>query len=66
MGISGNLILVGFGRILRLIELSGFLRYKVDISGNFRLVGPSGFSRFRFKVETVNCKTLLLAMGGSK
>ena len=82
MDISGNLILVEFGKILRLVESSRFLRYRVDISrsfilvdvgrnltlvefsriprlvesgrflgyvyisGNFRLVGPSRFSRF--------------------
>ena len=34
--ISGNLTLVEFG---------GFLGY-IYISGNFRLVGPSGFSKF--------------------
>ena len=43
--ISGNLILVEFGRIPRLVELGGFLGYAY-ISGNFRLVGSSGFSRF--------------------
>jgi len=44
--ISGNLILVESGRTLRLVDLSRFLRYRVDISGNFRLVDPSGFLRF--------------------
>ena len=43
--ISGNLILVEFSRIPRLVESGGFLGY-VYVSGNFRLVGPSGFSRF--------------------
>ena len=43
--IGGNLILVEFGRIPRLVESSKFLRY-VYISRNFRLVGPSRFSRF--------------------
>ena len=43
--ISGNFILVEFGRILRLIKLGRFLRY-VDISGNFKLVNPSGFFKF--------------------
>ena len=43
--ISGNLILVEFGRIPRLVKLGGFLGY-VYVSRNFRLVGPSGFSRF--------------------
>jgi len=53
--ISGNLILVEFGEILGLVEFSGILMlvelgglfgYRVDISGNFRLVDPSGFFRF--------------------
>ena len=41
MDISGNFILVEFGKILG---------YKVDISGNLRLVGLSGLSRFQFRV----------------
>jgi hypothetical protein len=44
--ISGNLILVEFGRILRLVESSGFLRRGVDIGRNLRLVDLSGFPRF--------------------
>ena len=44
--ISGNLILVEFSRILGLVELSRFLRYRVDIGGNFRLVDPGRFPRF--------------------
>jgi hypothetical protein len=43
-------MLVEFGRILRLVELSRFLRCRVDIGGNFRLVNPSGFLRFRLRV----------------
>ena len=43
--ISGNLTLVKFSRIPRLVELGRFLGY-VYISGNFRLVGPSRFSKF--------------------
>ena len=46
VGISGNLILVGFSRIPRLVESGGFLRYRVDSYRNFRLVDPSGFFRF--------------------
>ena len=45
MDISGNLILVEFSGISRLVELGRFLGY-VYVSRNFRLVGPSGFSRF--------------------
>jgi len=46
---------VGFSRVLRLVESSRFLRYRVDISRSFilvefgrnlRLVDLSGFSRF--------------------
>jgi len=44
--VSGNLILVEFGRILRLVELGGLFRYRVDISGNFRLINPGRFFRF--------------------
>ena len=45
MDIGGNLILVEFSRIPRLVESGRFLGY-VYVSGNFRLVGPSGFFRF--------------------
>ena len=43
--ISRNLTLVEFGRIPRLVELGRFLGY-IYISRNFKLVGPSRFSRF--------------------
>jgi len=33
-----------------LVELGGFLRYRIDISRNFRLVDLGGFSRFQFRV----------------
>ena len=42
--ISRNLTLVEFSRIPRLVESGGFLRY-VDFGRDFRLVGPSRFSR---------------------
>ena len=44
IGISGNLTLVEFGGIPRLVKSSRFLRY-VDFNRDFRLVGPSRFSR---------------------
>jgi len=44
--IGGILILVGFGRILMLVEFGGFLRRRVDISRNLRLVNPGRFFRF--------------------
>ena len=46
VNIGGNLIFIGFSRILRLVESSRFLRRGVDISGNLRLVDLSRFSRF--------------------
>ena len=46
MDVSGNLILVEFSGILRLVELGRLFRYRVDISKNFRLVDPGRFSRF--------------------
>jgi len=44
--VSRILILVEFGGILRLVELGRLLGYIVDISRNFRLVDPGGFSKF--------------------
>jgi len=44
--IGGNLILVEFGGILRLVKSSEFLRRRVDIGGNLRLVDLSRFPRF--------------------
>ena len=54
-----------FGKIPRLVELGGFLGY-VYISGNFRLVGSSGFSRFWYSVYIVSYKALLPIAGGGK
>jgi len=48
--VGGILILVEFGEILRLVESGGLFRYRVDVSGNFRLVDPSRFFRFWFRV----------------
>ena len=50
MAVSRNLILVEFSGVLRLVEPSGFLRYRVDISRIFRLVDPSRFFRFWFRI----------------
>jgi len=44
--IGKNLILVEFSGILRLVESGKFLRRRVDISGNLRLVDLSRFPRF--------------------
>ena len=49
MDTSGNLILVEFSRILRLVELSRLLRYRVDVSRNFRPVDSSRFLDFSFR-----------------
>ena len=66
-----------FGRILRLVESSRFLRCIVDISRNLRLVDlsrnlrlvdlsrfPKFYFGFRFRV--VRYKVFLLIMGGGK
>ena len=57
-----------FSRILRLVESSRFLRYRVDISGNLRLVDLGGFPRFyfRFRFRAVYYKAFLLIIGGGK
>ena len=66
-----------FSRILRLVESSGFLRYRVDISRNLRLVDLGrnlrlvDFSRFpkfyfRFRFRAVYNKAFLLITGGGK
>jgi hypothetical protein len=44
--ISGIFISVEFSRILGLVESSRFLRYRIDISRNLRLVDLSRFPRF--------------------
>jgi len=48
--VSGILILIESSEILRLVELGRLFRYRVDVSGNFRLVNLSEFFRFRFRV----------------
>ena len=66
-----------FSRILRLVESSRFLRCRVDISRNLRLVDLgrnlrlvdlSRFPRFyfRFRFRAVCYKAFLLITGGSK
>ena len=55
-----------FGRIVRLVESSKFLKYRVDISRNLRLIDLSRFPKFRFKVRAVHYKTFLFATGGGK
>ena len=66
-----------FSGILRLVESGRFLRYRVDISRNLRLVDLSrnlrlvDFSRFprfyfRFRFRAVHYKAFLLITGGGK
>ena len=66
-----------FGRILRLVESSRFLRCRVDIgrnlrlvdlSGNLRLIDLSRFPRFYFGFgfRAVYYKAFLLITGGGK
>ena len=57
---------VEFGGIFGLVESSGFLRYKVDFSGNLRLVDLNGFPRLWFRVGVTCYKAFLLITGGSK
>ena len=59
-------ILVKFSGIIRLVESGEFLRCRVDISGNLRLMDLSGFLKFQFRVRVVSYKTFLLAIGGGK
>ena len=68
MDISRIFILVEFGGILRLVESGGFLRCRVDIGRNLRLVNLGGFPRFyfRFRFRAVRYKAFLLIIGGSK
>ena len=68
MDISRIFILVEFGRILRLVESSRFLKYRVDINRNLRLVDLSRFLRFyfRFRFRIVYYKVFLLIIGGGK
>ena len=48
------------------MESGKFLKYKVDISRNFRLIDLSGFFKFQFRVRAVSYRTFLLTIGGSK
>ena len=61
--VGGYLISVEFSGIIKLVESSGFLKYRVDISGNFRL---SKFPKFWFKVKVIYYKIFLFIIGGSK
>ena len=48
------------------MESGGFFKYRVDISGNLRLIDLSGFLKFWFRVRAVSYRTFLLIIGGGK
>jgi len=48
--VSENLILVEFGRILKLVKLGRLFRYRVDVNRNIKLINSSRFFRFWFRV----------------
>ena len=58
--------LAEFSGIIRSVESGGFLKCKVDISGNLRLMDLSGFPKFWFKVRVISYKAFLLTIRGSK
>ena len=55
-----------FGGVPRLVKSGGFLKYRVDISRNLRLINLSKFPKFRFRVRVVYYKVFLLTTKGSK
>ena len=48
------------------MESGGFLKYKVDISGNLRLIDLSKFPKFQFRVRAVFYRVFLLITEGGK
>ena len=60
------LILVKFSGIIGLVESGEFLKYRIDISGNLRLIDLSGFFKFQFRVRAVSYKAFLFITGGGK
>ena len=64
--IIGYLILVEFSGIIKLVESSGFLRCRIDINRNLRLMDLSGFPKFQFRVRAVFYRAFLLTIGGGK
>ena len=55
-----------FNGIIRSVESSEFLKCRVDISENLRLIDLSGFFKFWFRVRAVSYKAFLLVTGGGK
>ena len=66
VNVIGYLILVEFSGIIRSVESGGFLRYRVDISRNLRLMDLSGFLKFWFRVRVVSYRAFLFTIRGSK
>jgi hypothetical protein len=64
--ISGNFISMEFSGIPKLVESSKFLKHRVDIGRNLRLIDFSGFLRFQFRVKMVHYRTFLLVIRGGK
>ena len=60
------LILVKFSGIIRSVESGGFLRCRVDINRNLRLIDLSGFLKFWFRVRVVSYRAFLFTIRGSK
>ena len=46
MGVSISFTLIEFSGVSRLVKFNKFLRYRVDISRNLRLIDFSGFFKF--------------------
>ena len=55
-----------FGGIPRLVKSNKFLRRRVDIGGNLRLIDFNRFPRFQFRVRMVCYRTFLLITRGGK
>ena len=55
-----------FSGIPRLVKSSGFLRHKVDINKNLRLIDFSRFFKFQFRVKIIHYRAFLLIIRGGK
>ena len=55
-----------FSGIIRSVKSGKFLKYKVDINRNLRLMDFSRFFKFWFRVRAVSYKAFLFAIGGGK
>ena len=66
MDISRNFILIKFSGISRLVKFSKFLKYKIDISKNLKLIDFSKFPKFQFRVKIVYYRIFLLTIRGGK